>query len=217
MRTNRRTFPAAELRPESLEEPLNLRAVFGREAPLEVDLGCGDGSFLTALAAEFPERNFLGVERMPGRVRSVCRKIGDRQLPNARVVQVEILTALSSLLPAESAAVCHLLFSDPWPKRRHHSRRVFSAEFLRAVARALIPAGILRVATDHADYFSEMESIWTEMDAFQVESEKTDPVGSSFATTFEKRFHANGARIHRALLRKRCLPHHSVETRMALP
>ena len=201
MRNNKRTYPAAEIVLENRTCALDLARVFGRVAPLEVDLGCGDGTFLAALAREQPERNFLGVERMPGRVRAACRKIGDAQLPNARVLRADILEALHTLLAPQSVEVCHLLFSDPWPKRRHHERRVFSVEFLRAVAGALIPGGLLRVATDHAEYFSAMEFIWPHAVDFEV-----CPPGESetgFSTTFESRFRASGAEIHRITLRKR--------------
>ena len=143
MRTNKRTFPAVELVPENLLEPLDLDELFGRSAPVEVDLGCGDGTFLAALAEQDPERNFLGVERSPGRIRGACRKIGDRRLPNARVLRSGILEALEQLLPPSSVEVCHLLFPDPWPKRRHHNRRIVTEKFLRAVVGILVPGGRL--------------------------------------------------------------------------
>ncbi len=200
MRTNRRTFPAAEIVPEDHARVLDLAQAFGRSAPLEVDLGCGDGNFLAALAREQPERNFLGVERMPGRVRATCRKIGDGVLPNARVLRADILEALSVLLAPASVEVCHLLFSDPWPKRRHHDRRVFTVEFLRAVSRVLIAGGLLRVATDHAEYFSAMSAIWPRVEDFEVCP--PDAADSAFCTTFEERFRAGGAQIRRVVLRK---------------
>lgn len=201
MRTNRRTYSAAEIVPEDRDRALDVAQIFGRVAPLEVDLGCGDGTFLATLAREQPERNFLGVERMPGRVRATCRKIGDEQLPNARVVRAEILEALRPLLAPGSVEVCHLLFSDPWPKRRHSTRRVFTVEFLCAVARVLMPGGMLRVATDHEEYFAAMERTWPRVSEFEV-----CPAGEikpSFSTTFENRFRGGGARIHRVVLRKR--------------
>lgn len=199
MRTNRRTYPAAEIVPDDGTAALDLARIFGREAPLEVDLGCGDGGFLAALASERPERNFLGVERMPGRVRASCRRIGDNQIPNARVLQADILEALRVFLPPRAAEVCHLLFSDPWPKRRHHVRRVFSEEFLRAVARVLKPGGKLRVATDDADYFAAMECIWPRVSFF--EAVPVNDRSIAFATTFESRFRIRGLAIHRLVLR----------------
>ncbi len=109
--------------------------------------------------------------------------------------------ALRVCLAPASVEVCHLLFSDPWPKRRHRERRVFNQEFLDGVARVLVPGGLLRVATDHAEYFGEMSQIWPGAAQFELcrRSENT----SSFTTTFEERFQAKGAQIYRIVLRKR--------------
>ena len=199
MRTNTRTFPAGEITLESQAARLDLVALFERDAPIEVDLGCGDGAFLTALARGFPERNFLGVERMMGRVRSTARKIGDAALPNARVLQADILHAVQHLLPPASIDVFYLMFPDPWPKRRHESRRTFNAVFLRAVARALKREGLLRVATDDAPYFSAMQRITTDARDFAIDSADSAMLP---ITTFEARFRATGLTIHRLSLRK---------------
>ncbi len=200
MRNNKRTCVEAEIVPEASDRALDLTQIFGRAAPLEVDLGCGDGTFLATLAREQPARNFLGVDRTPSRVRAACRKIGDAQLPNARVLRADNSGTLRTLLAPQSAEVCHLLFSDPWPKRRHQERRVFCEEFLGAVAHALIPGGLLRVATDHAEYFRAMQDIWPKVAEFELCPPDAGETG--FSTTFEERFRASGARIHRVVLRK---------------
>ncbi len=121
--------------------------------PLEIDLGCGDGSFLMELAREFPERDFLGVERLLGRVRKVCRKITRRGLENARVLRLESRYTVEWLLPEASVTRLHLLCPDPWPKLRHHRRRLMQPEFLAAVRRALVPGGEFLFMTDHEEYF----------------------------------------------------------------
>ena len=200
MRTNRRTFPAAEIAHQSDATPLDFGDIFGRAAPLEIDLGCGDGAFLAAMAAQYPERNFVGVELSPSRIRAACRKIGDGQLPNARVLRGDILEVLRTLVPPEAMDVCHLLFSDPWPKRRHHDRRVANEEFFRAAAVALKPDGLLRIATDHADYFAHMQRVLQRCPFLTAVA--ANDVDTTFATTFESRFRASGAEIHRLLLRK---------------
>ncbi|MEO5721805.1 MAG: tRNA (guanosine(46)-N7)-methyltransferase TrmB [Chthoniobacterales bacterium] len=200
MRTNKRTFPAAEVGAADRKATLDIAQVFARTAPLEVDLGCGDGNFLAALAVQHPDRNFLGVERMLGRVRASCRKMGDAEIPNARVLQADIMETLRTLLPPRSVDVCHLLFSDPWPKRRHHERRVFSEEFLRAVADVLAPGGLLRVATDHVDYFAAMERIWLRVPMLVACPEAESEI--AFTTTFENRFRADGLKIHRLVLQR---------------
>ncbi len=199
MRTNTRSFLGAEVELESVLAPLDLFSVFGRSAPVEVDFGSGDGSFLVALAERSPERDFLGVEKLPGRFRSGCRRIGARGLSNARILQLEISHALY-LLPRGSIDVFYLLFPDPWPKRRHQLRRVVTTEFLRAVARALKNNGAFRIKTDQEDYFAAMQRTLRdvpELNAIVEDGEVALP-----ETTFEKRFLQAGAPIYRLELRK---------------
>lgn len=121
--------------------------------PLEVDLGCGDGSFLMEMAAQYPERDFLGVERLLGRVRKVCRKATRRKLENARVLRLDSRYVTEWLLPEASVSRLHLLCPDPWPKLRHHRRRLVQVDFLDAVWKALVPGGEFLFMTDHEEYF----------------------------------------------------------------
>ncbi|MGC6460110.1 MAG: tRNA (guanosine(46)-N7)-methyltransferase TrmB [Akkermansiaceae bacterium] len=130
---------------------------FAGEGPLEVDLGCGDGRFILGMAEHFPERNFLAVERLLGRVRKVCRGAQKRDLENLKVLRLESLYTLEWLLPSECLDRVHLLCPDPWPKAKHHRRRLFQRPFLDAVVRVLKPGGELLFKTDHAEYFEWSE------------------------------------------------------------
>lgn len=188
-----------ELIPPNYFAPLDLAQVFGRTAPLEVDLGCGDGAFIAQLAARFPERDFLGIDKLGGRVLRGCRKAARLGIRNARFVRIESSYAVQHLLPAGSAAVVHLLCPDPWPKRKHKRRRVVQPAFLESVHRVLAPEGRFRIATDQEKYFATIrELIRPEMFA-----ELTPPPGESFpVTAFEKHFVAEGAPIYRLELRK---------------
>ncbi len=186
-----------ELLPSSYVDRLKIDEIFTRPAPLEVDLGCGDGSFLTSLAAMHPERNFLGVERLAGRVRSACHKA--RTLPNVRVLRIETAYTVRYLLPPASVTVFHFLFPDPWPKRRHHERRVFKEDFLDSLIDALRPDGLLHIATDQHDYFDEMAVLIRARGDLQMVS---DQLGELPLTTFEKRFRSLGQPIYRVELRK---------------
>ena len=189
----------AELIPENYFAPLDFEAIYGNRAPLEVDLGCGDGLFLAAAAAANPARNFLGIERMPGRVRSTGRKIEASGLANARILELEVSYTVRHLLPAASVAVFHLMFPDPWPKRRHSPRRIVTEDFLVALHRALAPGGLLRIATDEADYFREIERLAERASGFITVPDQESPVSVS---TFEKRFRQDGLQIYRLVLRK---------------
>ena len=187
-----------ELIPSSYVDRLDPSVVFARPAPLHVDLGCGDGSFLSLLAAQIPTHNFLGIERLAGRVRAAARK-GSR-LSNVRILRVETLYAVRYLLPPESVNAFYLLFPDPWPKRRHHRRRIVTTEFLEAMADALTNNGCLRIATDQLDYFEEIGRLASL--SVRLQPRPASEAESLPRTTFEKRFLALGAPIYRAELRK---------------
>jgi tRNA (guanine-N7-)-methyltransferase len=186
-----------ELRPASYVERLDPHELFERRRPLHVDLGCGDGSFLCALAARIPERNFLGIERLAGRVRTASRKAAS--LENVRILRVESEYAVRYLLPQASVESFYLLFPDPWPKRRHHRRRVFTNEFLSAVSEALVQNGAIRVATDHADYFQQILHHAQASTDLEIHDFPGDQLPLS---TFEKRMRIANVPIYRLELRK---------------
>lgn len=158
---------AGEMVPEHYFRELASREIRRDERPLEVDLGCGDGSFLMAMAAHYPERDFLGVERLLGRVRKVCRKATRRGLANARVLRLDSRYVVEWLLPEAQVSRLHLLCPDPWPKVRHHRRRLVQADFLEAVRRVLVPGGEFLFMTDHQEYFEWVEEKVAEFGKFE--------------------------------------------------
>ena len=103
------------------------------ERPLEMDLGCGDGSFLIDLAKHHPERDFIGVERLMGRCKKVSKKIKRNALDNARILRLDSKYVVEWLLPESCVSRIHLLCPDPWPKFRHHRRRLVQIPFLTAI------------------------------------------------------------------------------------
>ena len=187
-----------ELIPETYLAPLDLFAIFGRAAPLQVDLGCGAGDFLFELARKYPQRNFLGIDKMAGRVAKASRKAA--ALENVRVLNVESAYAVRYLLPEASVETFYLLFPDPWPKRRHHRRRIISDQFLDSIQRALEPAGLLHIATDQTDYFQQIERAVLKDSRFdKIDIEEIEPRPQ---TKFERRFREQCAQTYRLSLRK---------------
>ena len=169
--------------------------------PLEVDLGCGDGSFLIEMARCFPERDFIGVERLLGRARKVCRKLTRNQLANGRVLRLENRYTVEWLLPEASVSRLHLLCPDPWPKVRHHRRRVVQVEFLEAVWRVLEPGGELLFMTDHPEYFEWTGEKVTECGGWEL----LEWVADAFfypATDFQRQWEAEGKAMWRLRCRK---------------
>lgn len=186
-----------ELVPETYLAPLDLVAIFGRAAPLHVDLGCGDGSFLCELARQNPGRNFLGIDKLAGRVAKACRK--SAQLENVRVLNIESSYAVRYLLPGNSVEMFYLFFPDPWPKRRHYRRRIVNSDFLDSICRALQVDGVFRIAMDQRDYFERVLRLVQGDSRFAIEDTKDVDLPS---TKFERRFVEAGAVIYRLALRK---------------
>jgi tRNA (guanine-N7-)-methyltransferase len=185
--------------PESQVACLDLLQLFGRNAPLHVDLGCGDGSFLCEMARQFPNKNFLGIERLTKRVEKVRSKA--EKIENVRVLRADTLFAVRYLLPECSVEAFYLLFPDPWPKRRHQFRRIFTSDFLNAIASTLQKHGVLCVATDQLDYFHQIERLSRAHLQFQVVPQSPDGVVLPL-TKFERKFREQCLPIHRLTLRK---------------
>jgi tRNA (guanine-N7-)-methyltransferase len=147
-------------RPKSITDRLNLAALFARGQPLEVELGSGDGSFLLEYASRFPERNFLGVERLLGRLRKIDRKGLRAGLRNLRLLRVEASYLVDYLLPHGSIRTFHIYFPDPWPKRRHRKNRLVNELFAEKAYQALEPGGFIFLRTDDANYFEQMRGVF---------------------------------------------------------
>jgi len=183
-------------------DTLSLDRVFpdGRR-PLEVDVGCGKGRFLLARAQAHPSTNFLGLDRLMKRLKLVDARIVRANLSNVRLLHLDAVYVVESLLPAASVGAFYIFFPDPWPKRRHHRRRLFSPTFLDALDRTLLPDGQVNVATDHADYFAEISKL-LQRDPRFVDAPAFQPAEHE-RTHFELTFMKAGAPIYRCSVRKR--------------
>jgi tRNA (guanine-N7-)-methyltransferase len=130
-------------------------AAFGRPGPLTLEIGFGMGDALVAMAAAHPERNFVGVDVYPPGIGSALLKIHARSLDNVRVVRADAVDMLLSLENASLGGVI-VLFPDPWPKKRHHKRRLVQAAFIQLVCQRLEPGGKFELATDWEPYAVQM-------------------------------------------------------------
>jgi len=154
-----------------------------------------------------PDTNFLGIERLLGRISSAARKAAT--VGNVRLLRMESSYAVRYLLPAGSVETFYLLFPDPWPKRRHWPRRIVTGEFLRTISQALAANGSILIATDHFDYFEKIKDIaranpdFTAEDPFDLRSPDGGQDGRVLPLTkFEQLFRAQGAAIYWLELRK---------------
>ena len=127
--------------------------VFGRTAPVELDLGAGDGVYVEARARREPAKDFVAVERLLGRATKIAKKAVRGGLQNLRVLRLESAYFLKHLCPPGSVDVITLRYPDPWPKRRHHGNRILTREFAEDAARACRKGGRLQLTTDDKEYF----------------------------------------------------------------
>jgi tRNA (guanine-N7-)-methyltransferase len=137
-------------------EPLAALAIFGRNGPLVLEIGFGMGESTAAIALAQPERNFLGVEVYPAGVGSLLRRIDEAGLTNLRIIQHDAIDVLAHMMSPASLAAVHVFFPDPWPKARHHKRRLIRPEVVALIASRLAPGGVLHCATDWAHYALQM-------------------------------------------------------------
>jgi tRNA (guanine-N7-)-methyltransferase len=185
----------------SVIAPLSLEELFPVPQPLEVELGCGDASFLVEYARRHPERNFIGVERLLGRLRKLDRKGRHAGLTNLRGVQIESSYFLQYLLPPHSASVLHVYFPDPWPKKKHRKHRLINGSFPPLARTALVPGGVVYLRTDDRDYFGQMTEVFGASREF--EPVETPAELSALPTDFEREFNVRGIGTLRAAYRAR--------------
>ena len=177
-------------------EPLKLVELFPSPQPLEVELGCGDASFLVEYARRNPQTNFIGVERLLGRIQKLGKKGRRAGLTNTRGVRIESAYFLEYLLPPHSAMALHIYFPDPWPKKKHRRHRLINENFPALARQTLTPDGTVFLRTDDLDYFQQMTEVFDSAKEF---SKVETPVSLAEITTdFERDFNAEGIPTLRA-------------------
>ena len=177
-------------------QPLNLAGLFPKPQSLEVELGCGDASFLVEYARRNSQNNFIGVERLLGRIKKLDRKGRRAGLANLRGVRIESAYFLQCLLPPHAASALHIYFPDPWPKKKHRRHRLINEGFPALARAALVPGGVVYLRTDDADYFAQMTGVFAASQEFQ----KVETPGelAEVLTDFEREFNARGIPTLRA-------------------
>ncbi len=203
------TEHTAAVRPEALSGMLDFEAVFGGKGPVELEIGSGKGTFLVEQARACPEMHFFGVEWANKYYRFAVDRIQRWALKNVRIIRTDAADFIRQHVPDGSIRMFHLYFPDPWPKKRHHKRRFFNDENLLQVYRILEPAGIINIATDHADYFEQM----MEVSGKAVEQGLFEPAaftrpagardGEMVGTNYERKYIKEGRRTFTLALQKK--------------
>ena len=179
---------------ERLAHPLDLVALYGNDHPVELEIGIGKGTFLTEQARARPEVNFLGVEYARWFWRYASDRLRRNGCLNARTANAEALYFVTEFVADESIAVLHVYFPDPWPKKRHHKRRLIQPPFLRQVLRVLSPGGRLQIVTDHAEYFEQIEATVKSSGLAVVDYNRPGSAaeGEFVGTNFERKYRREG-------------------------
>ncbi|MEJ5300650.1 MAG: tRNA (guanosine(46)-N7)-methyltransferase TrmB [Thermodesulforhabdaceae bacterium] len=171
--------------------PISWESIFGNSNPIVVEIGFGNGEYLTRRAGECREINFVGIDREWQSVWRALRSIHRYQIPNLKIIKADARWVFNHLFPSESISEAYALFPCPWPKERHERYRLFSKKFLRQVNGCLVSGGILRIVTDDYPYFCwiKEQSVDT---GFLVSFEITGP---GFSTKYENKWLRAGKNV----------------------
>ena len=194
---------------ENIDGAVDWPQIFGNDNSVEVEIGAGTGTFLINAARANPGINYLGIEW----ANKYCKYAADRArrwgLGNIRMIRCDAKDFIIRQTPSQSVQTLHIYFPDPWPKKRHHKRRLFDSKFVAAVVKALVPAGQLHVATDYKEYFKIIEPLLAGCDQLEVIDfvpRETAELGEWIGTNFERKYLAQGRTIYSCTAGKISVP-----------
>ena len=199
--------PREDLRPwfltlTDLESPTDWAAFFGNGNPVEIDVGCGRGLFTYTESLRHPGRNYLGIEIDYKEGRRAATRLKKRDAANARIVGGDVAEAFAKYVPPQSVAVVHVYFPDPWWKKKHRKRRVFTDAFVDQAVGVLEPGGRLSSATDVPEYFEIIRGLMDNDPRFEPlppPAERPPEHDMDYMTSFERKARKGGVAISRGV------------------
>jgi tRNA (guanine-N7-)-methyltransferase len=176
--------------------PLDLPAAFGRAAPTVLEIGFGMGETTAAIAQARPDVNFLAVEVFAAGIGALARRIDEMRLANVRIIQHDAVEVVRDMLAPDSLAGVHVFFPDPWPKARHHKRRLIQPAFVALLASRIVPGGYLHCVTDWQHYAEQMlEVLSHEAQLANLHAGYAPAPRNPLAERPTTKFHARGERL----------------------
>jgi tRNA (guanine-N7-)-methyltransferase len=182
-------------------KPIDWRSLFGNANPVELEIGSGKGLFLVNAAKSRPGENFLGIELSRKYAVHAAGRLAGEDISNAKVWCGDGRSIIAHLVPSESLSAVHVYFPDPWWKTRHKKRRVFTAELVREIERALKPGGELCVASDVLEYFGVIRGLIASSGRFhdlEPAPEREPAHTLDYLTHFERKYRLEGRPIYQA-------------------
>ena len=194
--------------PDELPQPWDAEKLFGRHAPLELEIGSGKGMFIGNAAAHNPQHDFLGIEISIKYARFAAARLLRQNRTNAVIVCADATRILQEIIPNDTLTTIHVYFPDPWWKRAHRKRRILRAEVLQLIESRLIPGGLLHFRTDVEEYFSSTLDLLAKTTALQgtLETPEEEENEENYRTHFERRTQLHGEKVYRTVYKKRLIP-----------
>ena len=188
-------------------EGLRWAELFGNDNPVELEIGIGKAAFLLRRAQRYPDRNFFGIEWANEFFKYAADRMQRWCVPNVRVLRTDADHFIRVLCPRESLTVLHVYHPDPWPKKRHHKRRLIKQPFVDAAIDCLVPGGHWRVQTDHGEYFEQIEALLghhPRLEPVEFDDPQFGVVDGEIATNFEIKYTREGREFYRFAVQRVC-------------
>jgi len=199
-------YPEVVLKSEDLVGPMDLIQIFGRSGPMHIEIGSGKATFLVHEAKAQPQADFIGIEWARKYWRHAIDRIGRWGLTNVRIVRDDAPVFLRDFVPEGSVDCFHIYFPDPWPKKAHHKRRLLQQSNVEVMLRLLKPGGMIRIATDHAEYYEQIKQVMTgfsdRLEQIKFPRPAAAREGELTGTNYERKYSKDGRAVYTIALRK---------------
>lgn len=190
---------------ETLEQPTDLRCLFNNDHPIELEIGCGKGGFLLQQAKAHADRNYFGIEWANKYYKYAADRMARWSMSNVRILRTDAKVFVMHRLKPACLSALHIYHPDPWPKKRHHKKRLIQKPFAQAAVIALMAGARWAIQTDHAEYFDQIQEVMasiSELEPIPYDDADYGTAESQTGTNFETKYIREGREIYRLAFRR---------------